>query len=147
MAQRSTSPHASDYAFNAGDFAFDCASVKENWARLHQGDCEPLPEEDAVLQAWVLFHNGEFQAAAQAGMQAGGNGITVANTATSIYANYLEAKENTRLELFLEVASRAEAQQALDPDNANAWYWQAYALGRYSQSISVAQALAQGVAC
>ena len=32
-----------------------------------------------------------------------------------------------------------------DPDNANAWYWQAYALGRYSQGISVAKALAQGL--
>jgi hypothetical protein len=147
MAQWSTSPHASDYAFNTGDFDFDCASVKKNWARLHQSDCEALPEEPAVLQAWVLFHNGEFQAAAQAGIAAGGNGITVANKAISIYANYLEAKESTRLALFMEVASGAEAQQTLDPDNANAWYWQAYALGRYSQSISVSQALAQGVAC
>jgi hypothetical protein len=147
MAQWSTSPHASDDAFNTGDFVFDCASVKKNWARLHRGDCEPLPEEADVLQAWVLFHNGEFQAAAQAGIAAGGNGITVANKATSIYANYVEAKESTRLALFMEVASRAEAQQALDPGNANAWYWQAYALGRYSQSLSVAKALAQGVAC
>jgi hypothetical protein len=47
----------------------------------------------------------------------------------------------------MEVASQAEAQQALNPDNANAWYWQAYALGRFSQSINVSQALAQGVAC
>jgi hypothetical protein len=147
MAQWSTSPHSSDYASSTGDFAFDCASIKKHWARLHQGDCEALPEEAEVLQAWVLFHNGEFQAAALAGMAAGGKGITVANKATSIYANYLEAKEGARLALFMEVASRAEAQQALDPDNANAWYWQAYALGRYSQSISVAQALAQGVAC
>jgi hypothetical protein len=147
MAQWSTSPRASDDAFTTGDFAFDCASIKKHWARLHLGDCEALPDEADVLQAWVLFHNGEFQAAAHAGMAAGGHGITVANKATSIYANYLEAKESTRLALFLEVASRAEVQQALDPDNANAWYWQAYALGRYSQSISVAQALAQGVAC
>jgi hypothetical protein len=147
MAQSSPSPHASDYAFNNGVFAFDGASVKMNWARLHQGDCEALPEEADVLQAWVLFHNGEFQAAALAGIAAGGKGITVANKATSIYANYLEARESTRLALFMEVASRAEAQQALDPDNANAWYWQAYALGRYSQSISVSKALAQGVAC
>ncbi|NMM06734.1 hypothetical protein [Polaromonas sp.] len=138
MTQWTAFPHA-------GDYAFDAASVKKSWARLHQGDCEALPGEAAVLQAWVLFHNGEFQAAAQAGLQAGGQGITVANKATSIYANYLEVKEKNRLALFLEVASRAEAQQALDPDNANAWYWQAYALGRYSQGISVAKALAQGL--
>ena len=138
MTQWTAFPHA-------GDYAFDAASVKKSWARLHQGDCEALPREAAVLQAWVLFHNGEFQAAAQAGLQAGGQGITVANKATSIYANYLECKEKNRLALFLEVANRAEAQQALDPDNANAWYWQAYALGRYSQGISVAKALAQGL--
>lgn len=130
---------------HAGDYAFDAASLKKNWARLHQGDCEPLPRDAAALQAWVLFHNGEFQKAAEAGLKAGGTGITVANKATSIYANYLENREKTRLELFMEVAQRAEAQQAAAPQNANAWYWQAYALGRYSQGISVAKALAQGL--
>jgi hypothetical protein len=129
----------------AGDYAFDVASLKKNWARLHAGDCEPLPKEAAVLQAWVLFHNGAFQQAADAGIKAGGHGLTVANKATSIYANYLEKKEKTKLDLFLEVAARAEAQQAADPKNPNAWYWQAYALGRYSQGISVAKALAQGL--
>ncbi|HQS92770.1 hypothetical protein [Polaromonas sp.] len=129
----------------AGDYAFDAASLKKNWARLHAGDCEPLPKEAAVLQAWVLFHNGAFQQAADAGIKAGGHGLTVANKATSIYANYLEKKEKTKLDLFLEVAARAEAQQAADPKNPNAWYWQAYALGRYSQGISVAKALAQGL--
>jgi tetratricopeptide (TPR) repeat protein len=129
----------------AGEYEFDAASLKKNWARLHTGDCEPLPKEAAVLQAWVLFHNGDFQQALEAGVKAGGDGITVANKATSIYANYLEKKEKTKLELFMEVAGRAEAQQAVDPKNPNAWYWQAYALGRYSQGISVAKALAQGL--
>ncbi len=138
MAKWTAFPHASDYAF-------DAASLKKNWARLHQGDCEPLPKDAAVLQAWVLFHNGQFQQAAEAGLKAGGDGITVANKATSIYANYLETKEKTKLELFMEVASRAEAQQKSDPKNPNAWYWQAYALGRYGQGISVAKALAQGL--
>ncbi len=138
MAQWTAFPHP-------GDYAFDAASLKNNWARLHQGDCEPLPREAAVLQAWVLFHNGEFQKAVEAGIQAGGDGITVANKATSIYANYLESREKAKLELFMDVAARAETQQAADPKNANAWYWQAYALGRYSQGISVAKALARGL--
>ena len=138
MAKWTAFPHA-------GDYALDAASLKKSWARLHQGDCEPLPKEADVLQAWVLFHNGEFQKAFDAGIKAGGDGITVANKATSIYANYLETREKTKLELFMEVAQRAEAQQAQDPKNANAWYWQAYALGRYSQGISVAKALAQGL--
>jgi tetratricopeptide (TPR) repeat protein len=130
---------------HAGDYAFDAASVKKQWARLHAGDAEPPPRDVAVLEAWVLFHNGEFHKAAVAGIEAGGDGITVANKATCIYANYLEKKEKTRLDLFMEAAQRAEAQAAEDPKNPNAWYWQAYALGRYSQGISVAKALAQGL--
>ncbi|MDP1740213.1 MAG: hypothetical protein Q8M51_06905 [Polaromonas sp.] len=138
MAKWTAFPHA-------GDYTLDAASLKKNWARLHQGDCEPLPKEAAVLQAWMLFHNGEFQKAAEAGLKAGGAGITIANKATSIYANYLETKEKVKLDLFMEVADRAEAQQASEPKNANAYYWQAYALGRYGQGISVAKALAQGL--
>ncbi|MBH2042955.1 MAG: hypothetical protein I8H87_05315 [Comamonadaceae bacterium] len=138
MAQWNPFPHP-------GAYAFDAASLKKNWTRLHRGDCEALPADAAVLKAWVLFHNGEFQQAAEAGLKADGAGITVANKATCIYANYLEHKEKTKLDLFLQTVERTEAQQAADPKNANAWYWQAYALGRYSQGISVAKALAQGL--
>ena len=138
MAKWTAFPHT-------GDYSWDAASLKKQWARLHRGDCEPLPKDAAVLAAWVLFHNGEFQKAAEAGAKAGGSGITVANKATAIHANYLEAKEKAKLDLFMQVAEQAEAQQAAEPDNPNAWYWQAYALGRYSQGISVAKALAQGL--
>ena len=138
MAKWTAFPHA-------GDYAFDAASLKKSWPRLHQGDCEPLPKDAAVLAAWVLFHNGEFQKACEAGLKAGGNGITVANKSAGIYANYLETKEKPKLDLFMEVAERAEAQQKSDPRNANAYYWQAFALGRYGQGISVAKALAQGL--
>ena len=138
MAKWSAFPHL-------GDYAFDAASVRRDWERLHTCDAEPLPRDDAVVQAWVLFHRGEFQAAAEAGLRAGGDGITVANKATSIYANYLEKKEKNKLDLFMEVAQRAEAQAAGNAKNPNAWYWQGYALGRYSQGISVARALAQGL--
>jgi tetratricopeptide (TPR) repeat protein len=138
MAKWTAFPHL-------GEFQFDAASVKKQWARLHAGDAEPLPTDKTVLDAWVLFHNGEFQKAAEAGLKAGGDGITVANKATAIYANYLEKKEKNKLDLFMEVAQRAEAQASEDAKNPNAWYWQAYSLGRYSQGISVAKALAQGL--
>ncbi|MDP2769335.1 MAG: hypothetical protein Q8O81_05810 [Giesbergeria sp.] len=138
MAKWTPFPHA-------GDHTYDAASLKKQWARLHAGDTEPLPKDAAVLQAWVHFHNGDFQKASEAGLEAGGGGITAANKATAIYATYLEKKEKTRLDLFLQVAEQAEAQAAEDPKNANAWYWHAYALGRYSQGISVAKALAQGL--
>ena len=125
--------------------SYDAATLKQQWTRLHAGDAEPLPKDDTVLAAWALFHAGEFQKAYDAGLKAGGAGITVANKAQAIYANYLEKNEKTKLAMFLEVAERAEAQAADEPKNANALYWQAYALGRYSQGISVAKALAQGL--
>ncbi len=133
------------FPYDNAEYTFDAAALKKKWARLHAGDAEPLPKDDKVLAAWVLFHAGEFQKACEAGLKAGGAGITVANKAQSIYANYLEKSEKTKLAMFQEVIARAEAQVAADPKNANAHYWMAYALGRYSQGISVAKALAQGL--
>ncbi|MEI8325541.1 MAG: hypothetical protein WCH44_09295 [Betaproteobacteria bacterium] len=138
MQEWSVFPHLGDYPFNA-------SSVGKSWSRLHGGDMEPAPSDPKVLHAWALFHHGEFRKSVNAGLQAGGDGITVANKATSVYANGLETRESVRLELFWQVAERAAAQAAMDPGNANAWYWQAYALGRYSQGISVTLALAQGL--
>jgi tetratricopeptide (TPR) repeat protein len=126
-------------------YEYDAGNVKKQWARLHAGDAEPLPKEAKVLEAWALFHAGEFHKAFDAGLKAGGAGITVANKAQSIYANYLESSEKAKLAMFQDVVARAEAQVAADPKNPNAHYWMAYALGRYSQGISVAKALAQGL--
>jgi tetratricopeptide (TPR) repeat protein len=133
------------FPYDATPYTYDAASLKKKWARLHAGDAEPRPLDDELLAAWALFHAGQFQPAAEAGQKAGGAGITVANKAQAIYANYLEKSEKTKLALFLEVAERAEAQASGDPKNANAYYFMAYALGRYSQGISVAKALAQGL--
>lgn len=126
-------------------YPFDAAAVKKQWARLHAGDAERLPKDPKVLEAWALFHRGEFHKAHDAGLKAGGAGITVANKAQAIHANYLEKSEKNKLAMFQEIADRAQAQQDDEPDNANAFYWQAYALGRYSQGISVAKALSQGL--
>ncbi|MCV2349943.1 hypothetical protein [Paucibacter sp. Y2R2-4] len=139
MAKWTTFPHD-----NAA-FQYSAASLKKNWARLHAGDAEPWPKDAAVVEAWIHFHAGEFQKAYEAGLAAGGAGVTVANKAQAIYANYLEKKEKVKLEMFLEVAERAAALQTEEPKNANAYYWQAYAIGRYGQGISVAKALAQGL--
>lgn len=133
------------FPYDAAGYTYNAAALKKHWARLHAGDAEPWPRDEAVQAAWALFHAGEFQKAVAAGLKAGGAGITVANKAQSIYANYLEKSEKTKLELFVEVAERAAAQAGTEAKNANAHYWQAYALGRYSQGISVAKALAQGL--
>ena len=123
----------------------DSANLQHQWSRLHMGDAEPWPERVDVQEAWAQFHNGEFQRAALGGIALGDAGMNVANKATCIYANYLEPREHTRQQLLLEAAARAEALQKREPDNAGAWYWQAYALARYSQCISVAKALTQGL--
>ena len=133
------------FPYDDTDYSLSAAALKKDWARLHIGDAETLPKVAAVLSAWALFHAGEFEQAQAAGLKAGGGGITVANKAQAIYATYLEKSEKTRLAMFQEVAARAEAQAAEDPKNANAHYWMAYALGRYSQGISVAKALTQGL--
>jgi hypothetical protein len=130
---------------SAGHDRWDAERLQPAWHRLHRGDAEPWPDEPAVLQAWVLFHNGEFQRAAEAGLAVGDSGVNVANKATCIYANYVEQREQARQNLLLEAAARAEALQHRQPENTGAWYWQAYALGRYSQGISVAKALTQGL--
>lgn len=129
----------------AGDYNFDAESVKNTWARLHAGDLEPLPQDPDVLQAWAHFHNGDFYKSMRLGLDLGLTGLNVANKAVCVYATYLEQQEATRLALFIEAAERAEAQIRQQPDNVNAYYWRAYALGRYSQGISVAKALAQGL--
>jgi hypothetical protein len=139
MAKWTAFPH------DASAYTYDAATLKKKWARLHAGDAEPVPKDDKVLAAWALFHAGEFQKAFDAGLKAGGAGITVANKAQTIYATYLEKSEKTKLALFMEAAERAEAQIAEEPKNANAYYFMALALGRYSQGISVAKALAQGL--
>jgi len=133
------------FPYDAADYTYDAAALKKHWARLHKGDAEPFPKDEAVQAAWALYHAGQFQKARDAGLKLGDAGLVVANKAQSIYAKYLETSEKTKLEMFLEVAERAEAQAKTSPKLANTHYWQAYALGRYSQGISVAKALTQGL--
>src|ERR1700754_4198224 len=143
MAKWTAFPHAADA------YSYDVASLKKKWAKLHAGAAEPLPKDESVLAAWALFHAGQFQKATEAGLKAHAagalSGMTVANKAQSIYATYLESSEKAKLALLLEVAERAEARTKEDPKDANAWYCMAYALGRYSQGISIAKALSQGL--
>lgn len=133
------------FPYDAADYSYDFAGLERRWSRLHAGDVEPWPEDDKVVAAWAHFHAGEFRKAVDAGLKAGGAGVTAAHKAQCIYAHYLEKNEATQLALYLEVAARAEAQQHVEPRNPNAWYWQGYALGRYGQGISVVKALAQGL--
>lgn len=132
-------PHADQAFVYAG------AALKKSWARLHRGDCESFPAHAAVQEAWRLYHQGEFQKACEAGLAVGLDGYNAANKAAMIYATYLEGDDQRKLELFQAISARCEELQQVQPKNANAHYFQAYALGRYSQGISVLNALAQGL--
>jgi tetratricopeptide (TPR) repeat protein len=139
MAKWTGFPHAEKA------YEYTAASLRKQWDRLHRGDCEPFPKDDEAQQAWIAFHAGEFERAVELGLKAGAGGMNAANKAQAIYANYLEKSAARKLKLLEEVATRAEAQQRKEPKNANAFYLHAYALGRYSQGISVVKALSQGL--
>lgn len=126
-------------------YALDAPQVRAKWADLHRGDQEPLPQDPAVLQAWALYHSGEFQAAAAAGDAAGDAGAIPANKARLIYADYLEPNDQIRLDIFMEVAKRCAQLAQEQPTRVNAHYLHGYALGRYSQVVSVAKSLAKGM--
>jgi len=126
-------------------FPFDADLVRKQWKRLHAGDLEPLPVNERVLAGWVLYHSGKFHRAFEAGCKAGPEGMVLANRAACTHAAYVETSERARHELFQQATERAAEHAVHEPDNANAHYMLGLSLGRYSQGISVAKALAQGI--
>jgi len=126
-------------------YVYDAAGLKKHWPRLHKGDCEPLPKDAAVQEAWRHYHAGEFAQAVDAGTAAGGPGLNVAIKAQVVYATYLEKSDKAKLALLDEAMGWAEDRRAAAPKDPNAHYFFAFAAGRYGQGISVAKALAQGL--
>jgi tetratricopeptide (TPR) repeat protein len=125
-------------------YAYDAAGLKKAWARLHKGDCEAYPKDADVLEAWRAFHAGDFQKAVEAGTAAGGAGLNAAVKAQVVYATHLEKSDKAKVDLLEEAAGMAEERRRAAPKDANAHYFYAFALGRYSQGISVLKALSQG---
>ena len=126
-------------------FSYPGAALQKNWTRLHRGDCEAYPSDPKVQAAWRSYHAGDFGKAVELGLACGMAGYAAANKAATVYASYLETDDDRKRSLLLEAAERCEEQQKAMPESANAWYFHAYALGRYSQSISVLKALAEGL--
>ena len=129
------------FPYDTAAYTYDAAALKKNWARLHAGDAEPLPKDDKVLAAWALFHAGEFQKASEAGLKACGRrrrGMTVANKAQAIYANYLENSEKTKLALFLRGGRARRGAHARrtrrTPTPSTAWPMRSAATARASAS-------------
>jgi tetratricopeptide (TPR) repeat protein len=126
-------------------YVHDAAGLKKYWPRLHKGDCEPVPKDSAVLEAWRHYHAGDFDKAVEAGTAAGGPGVNVAVKAQVVYATYLEKSEKAKLALLEEAMEWADSRRAAAPKDPNAHYFFAFAAGRYGQGISVAKALSQGL--
>ena len=66
--------------------------------------------------------------------------------ALGIHATYLVDDEGERLKRYEQAATLAEAAVKALPDEANSHYRHAFALGRYSQGLSIAKALKMGIA-
>lgn len=157
------------FPHDAKPFAYAGEALKNAWPKLHAGDGEPYPDAKraaallkaagkaapkldadalatALQEAWRAFHRGDFQAAFRAGEALGPVGASVAVKAIGIHATYLVDDDDEKLKRFERAAALAEtAVQAL-PDEANSHYRLAFALGRYSQGLSIAKALKLGIA-
>jgi len=150
------------------DYAGD--KLHKAWKELHAGDGEPWPDEKraaallkaagksapkgldakalatALQEAWRAFHSGEFRAAFEAGEKLGPVGASVAVKALGIHATYLVDDDGEQEARFQRAAAIAESAVKALPDEANSHYRHAFALGRYSQKLSIAKALKMGLA-
>jgi tetratricopeptide (TPR) repeat protein len=133
------------FPFTDKAYEYEGARLKKQWDRLHRGDCEPFPQVATLQEAWRLYHTGEFEQAAAAGLEIGVDGYSVANKATAIYATYLEKSVPKKTKLLEEAMKRGEEAIKSRPKDPNTHYFYAMAAGRYSQEISIAKALAQGL--
>lgn len=130
------------------DRPFDLSGdqLQERWAFLHAGNLEPFPSDPAVQDAWRAYHEGRFEDAVRIGRDFGGLGLVPAAFAATIYAHYLEPDEQEKVRIFETAVELGELATAACPDNANAFYMYAVAQGRYSQFVSMIEALAKGIA-
>ncbi|MGO4779654.1 hypothetical protein AB4084_29695, partial [Lysobacter sp. 2RAB21] len=80
------------------------------------------------------------------GQALGPVGASVAVKALGIHATYLVDDEAEQLKRYEQAAKIAETAVAALPDEVNSHYRHAFALGRYSQGLSIAKALKAGIA-
>ena len=162
-------PRWAAFPHDATAFAYEGDALKKAWPKLHAGDCEPWPDTRragallkaagtaapkldaealaATLQeAWRAFHRGDFEGAFKAGEALGPIGASVAVKALGIHATHLVDDEAEQLRRYEQAAKLAESAIKALPDEANSHYRQAFALGRYSQGLSIAKALKLGIA-
>ncbi len=157
------------FPLDAKPYAHAGDALKKAWPKLHAGDCEPWPDSKraaaliegagkaapkmdantlatALQEAWRAFHRGDFKQAFDSGLALGPIGASVATKAMGIHATYLVDNQAEKLKRFEQAAAIAADAIDMFPDDANSHYRHAFALGRYSQGLSIAKALKQGIA-
>ena len=134
------------HAYTGTPFDFSGDALEQRWTVLHAGNLEPWPTDAAVRDAWRAYHEGRFEDAVSLGEAHGGLGLVPAAFGATIYAQYMESDEDRKSAIFERAMQIAERATAACPDNANAFYMFAVAQGRYSQFISMVEALAKGLA-
>ena len=147
--------------------------LHERWLRLHETDREPFPDEHFVaglavrhsdIAAWVLghggaaaqarslqeawraFHAGEFRRAVSRGAALGVLGASVANKAAAVDSLYSRRGAADVLKDLESAIERGEHAVGDLDELTNTHYTLALVIGRYSQRISIARALAEGLA-
>jgi tetratricopeptide (TPR) repeat protein len=132
-------------AYTGSAFNLAGAVLEQRWPMLHAGNLEPYPAEPGVQDAWRAYHEGRFEQAVEIGKAHGGRGLVPAAFAATIYAHYLEPDEDSKVAIFESAIEFAERATEACPDNANAFYMLAVSMGRYSQFVSIIDALAKGL--
>ena len=133
-------------SYTGPEFKLSGGMLKKRWAKLHQGNLEPFPDSVPAQKAWRAYHEGRFGDAVRAAEKQGDECLLPAAFAATMYTHYLEDNDGEKLGMFEYAVDIAEAAVEFDPDSANAHFMLAVALGRYSQFISILEALAKGVA-
>ena len=133
------------FPYDQDAYRYEGDALRKSWDRLHRGDREAFPADARVRAAWRAFHRGDFADAIAQGAKLKAAGANVASKAAAVAASYLVEDDKAATQLLLEASKRAEAATRESPDDANAWYMQAFVLGRYAQRISVVKALAEGI--
>ncbi len=133
------------FPYDSSSYDYQGTALKKAWNELHDGDLEPYPGDAGLQEAWRCYHRGDFQQAVILADECGLAGHAVANKACGMYAHHLEDQEQRQIECYESAIARAEAAIPEYPDQANSHHFYAFNLGRYSQTISIINALKQGV--
>jgi len=159
------------FPYSNSEYRYEGTALSEAWPELHRGDRVPIPGRDwlvdilerfpdaapprfdgdieslgaSMQNAWRHFHAGDFEASVELSRTCGVLAHASSGKAAGVYATYLEKDEGRQQTLFLEAARRSERAMTMLPDDPNTYYFHAFNLGRYSQSISIVEALRQGI--